>query len=137
MTGNLTYAASRARVEDLHRSAARHRAAIAAARPAHAPTTGVAEAVGIRLATGSDRPALERLAALDSAAPLTGHVLIAEVNGEPQAAIDTATGATTADPFRPTAQAVGLLRTRAAQMHQRPAIGQRLPLLKRVAYRVA
>src|SRR5215204_2476528 len=89
VTGNLTYDANQARLEDLHRSAARHRAATTAARAAHTPGPGLAEAVGIRVATASDVPALERLAALDSAAPLTGHVLIAEVDGEPQAAIDT------------------------------------------------
>jgi hypothetical protein len=91
----------------------------------------------IRTATDSDRPALERLAALDSATPLTGQVLIAEVKGEPHAAIDTVTGATTADPFRPTAHVVDLLRARVAQLHRRPASGRHLPMLKRAAFRAA
>jgi len=66
VTGNLTYDASQIRVEDLHRSAARRRAATAAARPPRIRRTGVA------------------------------------------------------DPFRPTAHAVDLLRARAAQLHRRP-----------------
>ena len=43
----------------------------------------------------------------------SGDVLIAEVSPEPRAAIEVATGAAIADPFRPTAQLVELLAVRA------------------------
>jgi hypothetical protein len=137
MTGHLTYDTSQTRVDDLHRSAARHRTATAAARAPRIRRAGGAESVVVRAATAADRPVLERLAALDSAAPLAGHVLMAEVGGEPQAAIDPATGATIADPFHPTAHAVDLLRARAAQLQRRRQFAVRLPALRRATYRVA
>ena len=56
----------------------------------------------IRLATERDAAALKRLAALDSAKPLTGRVLIGELEGEPAAALSLKTGATIADPFQAT-----------------------------------
>jgi hypothetical protein len=71
-----------------------------------------ATAVTIRPAVASDRAALARLAALDSARPLTGDILIAEVHGEHLAAIETATARAIADPFRPTADLVALLSSR-------------------------
>lgn len=57
--------------------------------------------------------ALDSLAALDSAAPLTGEVIVAEVAGRPVAAIEVATGRTVADPFERTTDVVALLRLRA------------------------
>jgi hypothetical protein len=63
-----------------------------------------------------DAPALARLAALDSQRPLVGPVLLAEIDGEPWAAIALETGRVVADPFRPTAALVALLRSRAAQL---------------------
>jgi hypothetical protein len=72
--------------------------------------------IAIRRATPADRPAVERLAALDSARSPSGDVLIAEVGDEPQAAIAIATGFAVADPFRPTAHVVELLTVRAARM---------------------
>jgi hypothetical protein len=73
-------------------------------------------AVTIRPAVDSDRAALDRLAALDSARPLHGAVLVAEVEGEHVAAIEAATGRAIADPFRPTAHLVDLLSRRVAAM---------------------
>ena len=67
----------------------------------------------IRRATPGDATALQRLAALDSRAPLPGDVLLAESGGHPLAALSLATGAAEADPFTPTADVVELLRRRA------------------------
>jgi len=78
-------------------------------------------AIAIRRATADDAAVVERLAALDSAAVPRGDILIAEVGGEPQAALELTTGATVADPFRPTAQLVELLRVRAARVAPRPS----------------
>lgn len=72
------------------------------------------EPITLRRATDADRTALARLAALDSARPLTGETLVAEVAGEPIAALALATGATVADPFRRTARALDLLGRRAS-----------------------
>jgi hypothetical protein len=72
--------------------------------------------VAIRAARGSDGLALARLAALDSKRPLTGDVLVAESDGELAAAISLSSGAHVADPFRPTAELVALLRMQAAAL---------------------
>jgi hypothetical protein len=81
--------------------------------------------IAIRRATDSDRPVIERLAALDSAPTLTGEILIAEVGDEPQAAIEIASGAAIADPFRPTAHLVELLDVRAALLRKRAGARRR------------
>jgi hypothetical protein len=73
-------------------------------------------AVSIRRAGPHDAPALHRLAALDSALPLGGEILLAEVGGEPRAALSLADGAAIADPFSPTAELVALLEMRRAQL---------------------
>jgi hypothetical protein len=102
------------------------------------PTMQTVESIAIRRATQSDRPVVERLATLDSApAPSSGEVLIAYVGDEPQAAVDVATGAAVADPFRPTAHVVELLKVRAATMRDRPSSYGRTGLRERLAYRAA
>ena len=58
-----------------------------------------------------DADDLRRLAALDSARPLTGEVLVAASGGQIGAAISLDTGAVIANPFQPTAHLVDLLRT--------------------------
>jgi hypothetical protein len=87
----------------------------------------------IRGATAADRAALMRLAALDSARPLVGQVLIAEVDGEPQAALEIATGRVVADPFRPTAHLVQQLQDRAKPLADRRLLHRRLRLVPRLA----
>ena len=72
--------------------------------------------VTIRLAAPSDAAALRRLAQLDSAPILRGHVLLAETDGVPTAAISLRTGLVTADPFQHSALAVQLLRRRRYQL---------------------
>ena len=68
--------------------------------------------VTIRTATRGDADALHRLAALDSAPPLAGRVLLAEAGGVPLAAVSLESGTVTADPFQHSADAVRLLRLR-------------------------
>jgi hypothetical protein len=68
----------------------------------------------IRPADLADLAGLDRLAALDSARPPTGDVLVAEVGGELWAAVEVDTGAAIADPFRPSGDLVDLLRLRAS-----------------------
>jgi hypothetical protein len=66
--------------------------------------------VVIRAARGSDGIALDDLARLDSQRPLAGDVLLAEQDGTLVAAL--AGDRAIADPFRPTADLVALLRVR-------------------------
>src|SRR5581483_3828948 len=72
--------------------------------------------IKIRLTGPEDARALHRLAALDSAHVPSGWMLLAEVGDEPWAAVEVRTGAAIADPFRPTADVVELLRMRAAKL---------------------
>ena len=72
--------------------------------------------IQIRVARPDDEATLLRLAALDSAAAVRGEVLVASVDGEILAAHALDSGRTIADPFRPTADLVELLRTRAQLM---------------------
>jgi hypothetical protein len=67
----------------------------------------------IRRATAADGFAVRRLAALDSAFPPTGDVLLAEIGDELWAAVSLDTGHAVADPFRPSGDLVDLLRFRA------------------------
>ena len=67
----------------------------------------------VRPARDVDAADLAILAALDSAAPLTGEILIAVSGGEVAAAMSLDTGAVIANPFVPTAHLVELLRTAA------------------------
>jgi hypothetical protein len=82
--------------------------------------------ITIRPARQHDTDALTRLAQLDSQPSLPGLVLLAEICGEPVAAIDTATGRTIADPFTPTADVVELLRLRACGARARRRAATRL-----------
>ena len=79
--------------------------------------------ISIRPARAEDGARLVLLAQLDSSRPLEGPALVAHVDGEPWAAIDLRDGRAIADPFRPSAGAVRLLRVRAAQLEAgaRPA----------------
>ena len=88
-----------------------------------------ADAYIIRPATDADAPALRRLAALDSARPLTGRVLIGELDGAPAAALSLKTGAAIADPFQPTAALRAYLRMRAAAIEaadREPSLRERM-----------
>ena len=67
--------------------------------------------ITIRTAREADAAALHRLAALDSSHVPAGDLFVAEVGGALVAAASTS--AVIADPFRPTADIVELLRLRA------------------------
>jgi hypothetical protein len=70
----------------------------------------------IRMAAPEDADALQRLAELDSAAPLTGSVLLAEFDGAVVAAASLEGGKVIADPFTPSAYAVRMLTVRRYQL---------------------
>jgi hypothetical protein len=70
----------------------------------------------IRTATASDAEALLRLAALDSQSLVAGPHLLAELDGQPVAALSRVNGSVVADPFSRTDTIVALLRRRAEQL---------------------
>jgi hypothetical protein len=70
----------------------------------------------IRRADIADSGALAHLAALDSSDPPRGDTLVAEVGRELWAAVEIESGSAVADPFRPSADLVELLRFRAERM---------------------
>ena len=83
----------------------------------------------MRLATEYDADDLRRLAALDSARPLTGEVLIGEIDGVLAAARSLETGRTIADPFMPTGRLAVYLRVRAAGLdavRREPLLSKRM-----------
>jgi hypothetical protein len=63
-----------------------------------------------------DLAALERVAALDSKRLPAGPLLVAVVDSQIWAAVSTLDDASVADPFVPSGDLVGLLRTRARQL---------------------
>jgi hypothetical protein len=69
----------------------------------------------LRPATSADHAELERLAALDSARPLEGDVMLAYAGGEVRAALSLESGRAVADPFWPSADLVELLRAAAGE----------------------
>lgn len=76
----------------------------------------MSSSIVIRRACRGDAAALLRLAALDDTRPLRGEILLAELGGDPLAALSLSDGRTIADPFRRTAELVDLLRVRAEQV---------------------
>jgi len=86
----------------------------------------------VRPARPVDADDIRRLAALDSARPLTGDVLIAVSWGDVAAAISLDTGAVIADPFQPTAHLVELLRTAGRPASQQRPRAARLAALRAV-----
>jgi len=70
--------------------------------------------ITLRVARPDDAPAVRRLAQLDSSRPPSGPVLLAVVGSEPVAALGVETGSVVADPFRPTAAVVAMMRQAAA-----------------------
>jgi hypothetical protein len=78
--------------------------------------------------------ALHELAQLDSSREPRGDVLVAQVGSELWAAVEVESGAAVADPFRPSADLVELLRFRAEAMRgdrrvERRRLGGLLPRL--------
>lgn len=85
----------------------------------------------LRRAEPADAAALDRLAELEEATPLTGDILLAERGGAVVAALSPADGRAIADIFVPTAGAVKLLRDWAAEV--RPPITPRRARRPRLA----
>jgi len=80
-----------------------------------APAQAASE-VTIRTLASDDAPALRSLAERDTAAIPAGSIVGAERDGRLQAAISLSSGHVVADPFRPTADLVAMLKLRAGQM---------------------
>jgi hypothetical protein len=100
-----------------------------------AKTSNISQDVTIRWALPADLPALERVAGLDSKRLPAGPLLVAAVDGQIWAALSTLDESAIADPFVPSGDLVGLLRTRASQLRdsQPPVPVLRLePLLARL-----
>ena len=99
------------RMADLQREAARFRRARAAS--AH-PAQPVRTAIQLRVC--ACRAELERLAALSERTLRGGDWIVADVDGVAVAAVSVEDGSTVYDPFRPTSQAVSLLKLRRKQV---------------------
>jgi hypothetical protein len=82
--------------------------------------SNISSDVTIRWALPTDLSALERVARLDSKRLPAGPLLVAAVDGQIRAALSSLEGIAIADPFFPTADLVGLLRTRASQLREIP-----------------
>ena len=92
-----------------------------------ANTSNIANGVTIRWALPTDLDALERVAALDSKKLPAEPLLVAAVDGQVWAAVSVLDDVAVADPFVPSGDLVGLLRTRASQLRDfRP----RVPVLR-------
>jgi hypothetical protein len=81
-------------------------------------TPSAANAVTLRFALPADAEAIDRLAQLDSRRAPRGAVLVAEVGGEPWAALSLDDQHMVADPFRPTSELTALLVERARQLRR-------------------
>jgi hypothetical protein len=108
------------RVASLHREADNYRRAREARRYRRAraasvhPPQPVRTAIQLRLSACRDE--LERLAALSDRSLRDGDWLVADLDGEPVAAVSIEDGTTLYDPFRPTSQLVSLLELRRKQV---------------------
>ena len=74
-------------------------------------------------------PPCSRLAALDSARPLTGRVLIGEIDGAPPPRCRSRPAVAIADPFQPTDGCASYLRVRAAGLEavdREPSLSKRM-----------
>jgi hypothetical protein len=80
--------------------------------------------VTVRRARPADESGLARLAALDSAKPPRGPILVAEVDSRLLAALPLGAGRPIADPFEPTAEIVALLELRKRQLAEAEARGE-------------
>jgi hypothetical protein len=78
------------------------------------------ETIMIRASEATDAGELVRLAALDSAGPIGGRALVAEVNGSLRAALPLDGGPAIADPFAETAHVVELLEAHARALGATP-----------------
>ena len=92
----------------------------------------------LRPSSPDDGPVLARLAELDGRRPLRGPTMLAEKDGVAVAALALDDGRAVADPFRPTALALILLRARAdalAAEARTPSLRDRMRDAVRIAGR--
>jgi hypothetical protein len=115
MDSRLSLQIAQEHIADLHRSAAAQHEAQVIEEP---KTAG--NVIALRRAGDDEAADLARLAALDSARPLDGDVLVALVDGRLVAAVSLDDGRVIADPLAPTTEARALLHTRAKQLAQTP-----------------
>ena len=99
------------RMADLNRNAVRYRRAHQASVRSTQP---VRTAIELRLS--ACREELERLALLSERPLHEGDWIVADVDGVPVAAVAVDDGKTVYDPFRPTSQALSLLKLRRKQV---------------------
>jgi hypothetical protein len=111
MHPELSYQMALDRVAGFRSDAARYRRARAVSLH---PPQPVRTAIQLRLSACRDE--LERLAALSERTLKDGDWIVADVDGVPVAAVSVEDGTTVYDPFRPTSQAVSLLRLRRKQV---------------------
>ena len=126
----LDSAVAAAQVADRHAVARDTRAARRARKAAKGSGS---ERLVLRRSSAEDAPALARLARLDSAPRPRGELLVAEVDERIVAAVPFDGGRAIADPFRPTADIVELLRARAerfAPTRRAPRARLRLPRVR-------
>src|SRR4051794_22076856 len=88
--------------------------------------------ISIRPARPDESRVLHDLAALDSALPLEGDVLVALVDEPPVAALSLDDGRVVAAPFRRTADIVALMRVRAGRGERRRTARPRVALRARL-----
>ena len=93
--------------------------------------------ITIRSARVADAAAIERVALLDGGLPLAGSALVATVDGQIVAVLSLLDGRAVADPFRPTAEVVDLLRLRAYQVARSRRLPGRRHALPRLRLRPA
>jgi hypothetical protein len=97
----------------------------AARQAAPAPAGAPEERLVLRRAAARDDVALARLAQLDGASRPAGAMLVAELDDEIVAAVPFDGGRAIADPFRPTAELVELLRVQSGLLTAAPAARRR------------
>ena len=78
------------------------------------------ETITIRISEAGDAGELLRLAALDSAEPIEGLALVAQVDGRLRAALPLDGGHPISDPFAESMHVVALLRAHAAALDAEP-----------------
>jgi hypothetical protein len=89
-------------------------------RAPEAPTLGSGTVITLRLSCGEDA-AVARLAALSGRLDAeVGRSIVAEVDGEPRAALSLVDGTLVSDPFHPAAELGSLLALRHAQLAAAP-----------------
>ena len=99
------------RMAGFRHDAEQYRLARAASARSPQPTR-----TAIQLRLSACREELERLAALSERPLHDGDWIVADVDGVPVAAVSVDDGTTVYDPFRPSTQAVSLLRLRRKQV---------------------